>query len=222
VSLLVRTWNVFHGNAAPPERRGFLREMVRLVTADDPDVVCLQEVPVWALKNLEAWSGMQAVGAVARRPRLRSAELGGWITEIHHGLLRSALTGEAGAILVAPRFAVDALRASVVSHGGLRRIVHGLRLDGRVFVANFHISGNPDQLRRVVELVDAEPRAIVAGDANIPSASLPGFSAPLARSIDQIFVRGLPSSAPVAWPDDRRRVQGRLMSDHAPVEIRVG
>jgi hypothetical protein len=35
-------------------------------------------------------------------------------------------------------------------------------------------------------------------------------------------VRGLSSSSPVAWPEDRRRVDGRLLSDHAPVELRVG
>ena len=29
--LLVRTWNVFHGNALPPRRRGYLREMIELV-----------------------------------------------------------------------------------------------------------------------------------------------------------------------------------------------
>ncbi len=61
--LLVRTWNVFHGNADPPERRAFLAQMVQVVSADAPDVVCLQEVPVWALGRLGGWSGMIAFGA---------------------------------------------------------------------------------------------------------------------------------------------------------------
>jgi len=73
VPLVVRTWNLFHGNAVPPGRRAYLEEMVRLVTGDDPDVVCLQEVPVWALRRLEGWSDMAAFGAVAARPRLGSA-----------------------------------------------------------------------------------------------------------------------------------------------------
>jgi len=34
VPLLVRTWNVFHGNAHPPRRKGFLRKMVELASAD--------------------------------------------------------------------------------------------------------------------------------------------------------------------------------------------
>ena len=67
----------------PPERRGYLAEMVRLVTADKPDVVCLQELPVWAVSRLEGWSGMTAVSAVARRPRLGSAELARLNTQLN-------------------------------------------------------------------------------------------------------------------------------------------
>src|SRR4051812_23785146 len=113
--------------------------MVELVTADRPDVVCLQEVPVWALGHLERWSGMQSVGAVARRPRLVSAELGRVVTELHHGVLRSAFSGEADAILVGPHLAIDESRTRVMSEGGLRRIAHGVRLDGELYVVNFHI-----------------------------------------------------------------------------------
>ncbi len=86
--LVVRTWNVFHGNADPPERRAFLERMVQLISADAPDLVCLQEVPVWALARLGEWSGMSAFGAVAARPRLGSAELGRIVTELDHGLFR--------------------------------------------------------------------------------------------------------------------------------------
>src|SRR5205809_6658900 len=115
VPLLVRTWNLFHGNAVPPERGGFLEEMIRIVTADGPDVVCLQEVPVWALRRLEDWSGMAALGAVAARPRLWSAELGRLITKIDHGLLRSALTGQANAILLTRALRVRQGRRLAVS-----------------------------------------------------------------------------------------------------------
>src|ERR1700745_743414 len=102
--MIVRTWNLFHGNADPPVRREFLRQMVELVTADAPDVVCLQELPLWAFPRLEEWSGMQAVTAVPLRPLLCSATLGKWITELNNGLFRSAFSGEGDAILVAKRF----------------------------------------------------------------------------------------------------------------------
>ena len=49
--MLVRSWNLFHGNTLPPGRRSRLEEMVRLATADRPDVLCLQEVPLWALRG---------------------------------------------------------------------------------------------------------------------------------------------------------------------------
>jgi endonuclease/exonuclease/phosphatase family metal-dependent hydrolase len=233
--MLIRTWNVFHGNAVPPRRRGFLREMVELVAADRPDLVFLQEVPVWALKHLERWSGMQAVGAVAAQPRLWSAELGRWITELHHGLFRSAVTGQANAILVGPRLTVSHERTLMVSTYGERRVVQGLRLDGSIFVANVHVTGGvyaDEQLRLAADFVEGQENeeAILGGDFNLR----PGegktyellrsrrFSEPLPGSIDQILVRALPATPRVAWPEERRRIGGVLLSDHAPVELTVG
>ena len=222
MALLVRTWNLFHGNALPPERRAYLREMIELVTADDPDVVCLQEVPAWALGRLEEWSGMQALGAVAAPPRLGSAELGRRITELHHGILRSAVTGEGLAILVARRHAIAAHRTQPV---GANRVLLGVELAGGIHVGDFHVTGGDvaqEQFARVVALAEGDA-VVLAGDVNLrPPYGLTGFSEPLAGSIDQILVRGLPSGPPTAWPAERRRVDGRLLSDHAPVEAMVG
>jgi endonuclease/exonuclease/phosphatase family metal-dependent hydrolase len=235
VPLVVRTWNLFHGNTLPPRRHAYLREMVELVAADEPAFVCLQEIPLWALPLLSAWSGMQAVSAIARGPRLGSVELGRWLTTLNHGFLRSAVTGQANAILAAPQFEVDAERTLVVSRSGERRICHGLRLDGRIAVVNFHVTGGAaadEQFRAVADFVEAQDAeaAILAGDANL----LPGngstyellrergFSQPLPGSIDQILLRGLSSTPPNAWPEERRRLEGRVLSDHAPVELTVG
>jgi endonuclease/exonuclease/phosphatase family metal-dependent hydrolase len=213
--MLVRTWNLFHGNAAPPQRRAFLRRMIELVTGDGPDVVCLQELPVWALRHLEGWSGMHATTAIARRPLLRVGARA--VTSLHHGLLRSAVTGEADAILT--RAPARDLGAQVVGDSGLRRIAHSVDVDG-LTVVNFHIDGDRAQLDRVVAL--ARERSIVAGDANLVSAAADGFSPPLAGSIDQILVRGLTlRDGPSAWPVERRTVGGRVLSDHAPVEAVV-
>ena len=228
--LVVRTWNLFHGNAVPPERRAFLREMIELVTADRPSVVCLQEVPAWAIADLGRWSGMTVSAAVAARPRLGSARLGRRITDLDHGLFRSAFTGQANAILTDGE--LDAEHAVVVSTSGERRVCQTVRM-GDVSVCNFHVTGGGPaeaQLRRVVELAAGQgDRVILAGDANVlPGGSgfyelieEQGFSAPLAGSIDQIVVRGLAASPPVAWPDDRRRLGRRLLSDHAPVELTI-
>ena len=214
--LVVRSWNVFHGNADPPERRGFLRQMVELVTRDRPDVVCLQELPVWALAVVAGWSRMHAAGAVARRPLLPFGARA--LTALHHGWLRSGLTGEADAILT--RRPARSLGSKVVGRSGLRRIAHAVELDG-VTVVNLHLDPEPAQLERAVAL--AGERAILAGDTNVPSLGADGFSPPLEGSIDQILVRGLAlREGPVAWPPERRTVAGRLLSDHAPVEAVVG
>jgi endonuclease/exonuclease/phosphatase family metal-dependent hydrolase len=218
--MLVRTWNLFHGNTYPPQRRAFLREMIELATQDAPDIVCLQELPLWSLPHLERWSGMHAATVVARRSRVESARLGGWLTAVNHGLLRSALTGEADAILA--RSAFRERGSAVVSTVGLRRVVHAIRLDDGTVVANGHTHGE-DQFHRVVDFIGDEERIVLAGDFNlVPPYDLAGFSEPLPGSIDQILVRGLPSGTSFAWPEDRRRFGDRLLSDHAPVELTVG
>jgi endonuclease/exonuclease/phosphatase family metal-dependent hydrolase len=189
--------------------------MIELVTYDRPDIVCLQELPVWALRHLERWSGMHASGAVARRPLLPVGARA--VTALHHGLLRSGVTGEADAILTRDR-ARD-VGVQVVGEKRLRRIAQAVEVRG-VTVVNFHIDGERAQLDRVLAL--ARERSIVAGDANLVAPAADGFSPPLAGSIDQIYVRGLTfRDGPSAWPPERRTVAGRVLSDHAPVEAVV-
>jgi endonuclease/exonuclease/phosphatase family metal-dependent hydrolase len=105
--VLVRTWNLFHGNTLPPGRKRYVEEMVRLVTDDEPDAVCLQEVPPWALGRLGEWSGMHVYGEVAARPSIGpfpvTREVGRWVTDHNAGLFRSGFEGQANAILVRER-----------------------------------------------------------------------------------------------------------------------
>jgi endonuclease/exonuclease/phosphatase family metal-dependent hydrolase len=217
--MVVRAWNLFHGNTYPPQRRAFLREMIELVTEDEPEIVCLQELPLWSLRHLERWSAMRAATVVARRPLVESARLGGWLTAINNGLLRSAFTGEADAILARGEF-VDR-GSAVVSAVGLRRVVHAIRLDDGAVVANCHTHGE-DQLQRVSDFIGDEERVVLAGDFNlVPPYDLPGFSDPIPDSIDQVVVRGLVAETPFMWPEERRRFGDRLLSDHAPVELTV-
>lgn len=265
MALLVRTWNVFHGNANPPERRAFLEEMVRLASADRPDLLCLQEVPVWALRRLEGWSGTRSFGAIAARPLLVSAELGAAVTGLHHGVLRSAFAGQANAILVGSTLHPVADDSIVLNPLGFRRrqarmlgldawervawakerrVCHAVRAtagDGFLVVANLHASSHPDrrvpdaELLRAAVFADAfaEPDdvLVLAGDFNVvpgQSATLEqlaspdwGFSPPI-PGLDQVLVRGAKTSTPEPWPEGRRRLDGRLLSDHSPVEARIG
>ena len=230
--MLVRTWNLFHGNTVPTQRRAFLEEMVRLVTADAPAAVCLQEVPLWALRRLEPWSGMRAHGVAAALPRLGSRELGRVVTRLHHGRLRSAFTGQANAILVDRSLRVEDERMLVVSTEGERRVCQSVRIDERFTLCNFHVTGGisaDEQFVRVIEFATAQDeRVVLAGDANLfppgghgyECLSALGFSEP-APGIDQIVARGLAATSAFVWPEERRRVEGRLLSDHAPVELTV-
>jgi endonuclease/exonuclease/phosphatase family metal-dependent hydrolase len=258
LSLLVRTWNVFHGNVSPPERAGHLEEMVQLATEDEPDVLCLQEVPVWALRHLAAWSGMQSFRAVAARPRLGSAELGRLITELNYGLFRSAFTGQANAILVCAGLRVfetdsivlnpPAFRRRIARELSLdrgrslrwakeRRVCHAVRTE-KLTVANLHGSAIHDwrvadaELLRAATFADAfadpDDVLVLAGDFNVireRSSTLTelagwGFTRPISW-IDQVLVRGAKSGHAHRWPDERRRVHGKLLSDHAPVEVTI-
>jgi endonuclease/exonuclease/phosphatase family metal-dependent hydrolase len=178
--VLIRTWNLFHGNTKRPQRHAFLKEMVGLAVADDPDVVALQELPAWALTRVGEWSGYTAVPALAERPTLgplpSTAELGRVLTSLNNGVLRSAFSGQGNALLVRPGLPVVEEHVLVLNPRRFRRAqaewldlglparlgwakerrvcqVVRLRDDGRTMVvANLHATSFPPDER----LADAE------------------------------------------------------------------
>jgi endonuclease/exonuclease/phosphatase family metal-dependent hydrolase len=259
--VLVRTWNLFHGNTVPPERHAHLDAMLELALADDPDVFCAQEVPAWALRRFTC-------GDLARRPSFGplplTATAARRLTDLHHGILRSAFSGQGNGIVLAPRLellAHDRLvlnprrfrdaQARTLGLGALARlawareprIVQTARFrvaDGRtVLVANLHCTSFAADPRLAdAELLRAAWHArsvaspddvvVLAGDMNVtPERSVTlgeltspewGFSAP-GPGIDQILVANAAAGAVCRWPDERRRFDGRLLSDHAPVDL---
>lgn len=260
--MLVRSWNLFHGNTVPPQRRAFLHEMIRLATADDPDVLCVQEVPAWALREF-------TLGDLAARPLLGpipiTAGIGRALTDAHHGVLRSAFAGQGNALQISTRLRVlehrvlklnprpfrtaqaGALGLGVVARLAWARecrIVQVARLarsDGRtLLIANMHCTSySPDERLPDAELLRAawfvsslaEPQdlQVLAGDFNVRAESRAvreltgpewGFSA-AGPGIDHILVRGAAAGPMRRWPDERRAHDGRLLSDHAPVELEI-
>jgi endonuclease/exonuclease/phosphatase family metal-dependent hydrolase len=198
--VLIRTWNLYHGNSSPPRRQAFLDEMIALATADDPDVVCLQEVPAWALPRFTA-------GQLAARP-IFGAAVGRALTELNHGRLRSAFAGQGNAIQVSPRLKVldrtssplnprrfQAARARELKLGlrtrvawaKERRVAHAVRLqagDGQtLLVCNVHCTSAPDRRLPDAELLRAAWFAssaaetgdivVLAGDFNVTSDESP-------------------------------------------------
>src|SRR5260221_678496 len=118
---------------------------------------------------------------------------------------------------------------------GERRVCQAVRLADPAVVANFHATSRyaAEQVLRAAAIADGlalpgEP-VLLCGDANLRPAGdgtyaelrSRGFSNP-APGVDQILVRGLPSSAPTVWPEERRSVDGCALSDHTPVELIAG
>ncbi len=172
--MLVRSWNLFHGNTVPPGRHAYLDEMVRIATADDPDVLCLQEVPAWALGRFTV---SDRAAAPSLGPLPIPASVGRALTAPNHGLFRSLFAGQGNAIQVGPRLRVlrhdvetlnsRAFRRATCAALGLdvvmrlawakeRRVVQAARLahdDGRTFlVANTHCTSSRDSRIPAAEL----------------------------------------------------------------------
>jgi endonuclease/exonuclease/phosphatase family metal-dependent hydrolase len=223
--VLIRSWNVYHGRSHPTGRRGYLRAAIELASVDRPDVLCLQELPLWSLRHLESWSGMQAFTARTKRAPF-GARAGRLVTSAHYGVLRSALTGQANTILVARTHTAVGLGSLVISDRRHHpRVCQAARVGERLVVANIHASGDVAQrqvdraLAWLADEVHHDDPVVLAGDFNA-SLALPGFSAPHG-GIDDILVRDLEATPLEVWAVERRRQNGVVLSDHAPVELTV-
>jgi endonuclease/exonuclease/phosphatase family metal-dependent hydrolase len=212
--------------------------MVRLVTADAPDVVGLQEVPLWAVRRLDDWSGMNASWAMTMPARL--GPLARRVTDSDPARFRSAFTGQANALLVNPHFEVGKHRRVVLNPhlsrrdwlfgDGQRRVCHSLEVEVEgepVVLANLHASTGvgpkvvAEEIERALALVAGTERCLLLGDFNSDRHAVSGFSPPIA-GIDQILARGLRlERGPEVWPEERRSSTGRVLSDHAPLEAVV-
>jgi endonuclease/exonuclease/phosphatase family metal-dependent hydrolase len=270
--VLVRTWNLFHGNTVPPGRKAHLRAMVELVTADRPDAVCLQEVPAWALERLGEWSGMQAVPVRAERPTLGPfpipASLGRALTAPHHGKLRSAFAGQGNAILIPAEAKIRKTKVITLNTNVFceeqgaklqlspkmmkwweheRRVCQVVQYElpnrRRLLVGNLHATSCPRnyhlpdaETRRAANFVDrtseVEESLILAGDFNITREQSETVQALLAApvesrwtaaggQIDYVLLHRAAAASARVWTDAEREYGGRLLSDHAPVEVQV-
>ena len=208
--MLIRTWNVFHGNAKPPQRRAFLREAVELAVGDDPDVVCLQELPAWSLSRLGSWTPYAAATALAEPPSLgpipTTARISRWVTSLNVGVLRSAFAGQGNAILVSPRWQLleehvcvlnprrfRSAQAEWLSLGplarlawaGERRVCQVIRLsDGSrsLVVANLHATSYPPDER----MADAE---LLRAFVYVDGLAQPGEAVAVAGDFNVTFER---------------------------------
>ncbi len=260
--MLIRTWNLFHGNTVPPGRTAHLDEMLAR-GADGADVLCAQEVPAWALDRFTC-ARLAARPGIGPLPIPREA--GRLLTSIDNGLLRSAFAGQGNAILLAPRHELlsaedlvlnprrfrdaNALRLRLgplprLAWAHERRVVQAARLRTPVgqtlLVANAHCTSYAADTRLAeAELLRAawfarstaapEDVVVLAGDFNLTfdgstamrelCSEAWGFS-PAGPGIDHVLVHGATASELRVLPDEWRRHDGGLLSDHAPVEVEL-
>jgi endonuclease/exonuclease/phosphatase family metal-dependent hydrolase len=180
---------------------------------------------LWALSRLADWSGMHAFPALTRRAPFGTVA-GRLLTAPHQGIVRSAFSGQANAILVAANHEARDLGAVRISDRGHHpRACQAVRLGNGLVVANLHASGAVSEaevgraLAWLEQLVKPDEPLVIAGDFNA-RAELPGFSAP-GPGIDHVLVRSTAASPLQTWPEERRRQNGVLFSDHAPVELTI-
>jgi endonuclease/exonuclease/phosphatase family metal-dependent hydrolase len=238
--------------------------MIELITADRPAIVCLQEVPAWALELVGRWAGMTAIGDRTRR----GWPMGRRLTALNAGLFRSSLGGQGNVILVPQDVTVRVHKSITLNTNPFceeegrklaldpkltrwweqeRRICQVVKIERpdrrRLLVANVHAtaySRDPrladTELRRATNFVDrqaeVEEVVIFAGDFNLTREQSRTIAALLdappemrwsagGPDIDHVLVRGAKATAVRVWSDDDRRRDGKLLSDHAPVELEL-
>ncbi len=119
--------------------------------------------------------------------------------------------------------------------GKERRQALAVRLQGGALIATLHATNAGDLRVTEAEIERAadwagrlagEDLCVLAGDLNADTARsqvfgrLAGFSA-AGPGVDHVLVRGAEVRDYERWPRDRRRLDGAVLSDHAPVEARV-
>ena len=107
-----------------------------------------------------------------------------------------------------------------------------------VVIVNLHLSHSgagsraEAELRTTValadELADSGDAIVLAGDFNLTASSegmqklvADGYSPPPGAGIDHVLVKGATATALTVWPVERRTVNGRVLSDHPPVELQI-
>jgi endonuclease/exonuclease/phosphatase family metal-dependent hydrolase len=237
-SLLIRTWNIAHGRDIPPGsgyrhmRRKLLREMAHVMIEDDPDLVLLQEVPVWAADVLREHTGMGVTLAPTYGAHIPFVHvplplaLGAAVGRALPDLVRTQIEGQAQAILYGPALLlVSARRVQLNERTRLRgepRISQLARLRHRragreLVVANVHADpGGREQLEKAGFVLERFARGapmVLGGDLNagLESAGVRGLRArgfiedSGEVGIDHLLVRGFDIEwAATRWSPERR------------------
>jgi endonuclease/exonuclease/phosphatase family metal-dependent hydrolase len=170
--------------------------------SDDPDVVCLQELPAWSLSQLTSWTPYAVAAALAEPPSLgpipTTAEIGRRVTSLNAGLLRSAFSGQGNAILVSPRLQLVDEHVCVLNTRRFRQDqAEWLSLGPLARLA----WGSESRVCQAVRLTDGSRSLLVA---NLHATSYP----PDERMADAELLRAFVYVDGLAWPGEPVAVAG--------------
>ena len=221
VPLRVLTWNLKHGRAVPPAGHELFDEFCRALAGWTWDVALLQEVPPWWPAQLDSRLGAQSRLVLTSRNlglALRREVATRWPDAIKSN------GGGCNAVLVRGGLSIVDCRALRLCLLPERRWLLGARLGSGLWVGTVHLTGG----RRRAATREAQiaagamvawaggGAAVLGGDFNIRSLSVPGFEFAGRYRVDHVFARGLHA---VGAPEVPQR--GRL-SDHDPVLVSLG
>jgi endonuclease/exonuclease/phosphatase family metal-dependent hydrolase len=208
----VLTWNLFHGRAVPRAGRSLRDAFTTALAGWAWDVALLQEVPPWWPPELGRAAGAHARTALTSRNALLPVRRA--LAERFPDLMRAS-GGGANAILVRGHAIVEH-RVVVLTRRPERRVAHGVRLPGGLWVVNLHATAHAPERARADVLRAAEAwgdadQLVLGGDLNLRDPVLPGLAHIAGRDVDHLFARGLRQAGPPTVLD-----RGHL-SDHPPL-----
>jgi len=211
----ILTWNLFHGRAVPDRPRPLGGAFAACLRDWEWDAALLQEVPPWWPPHLAAACGAQSF--TARTSRNQVLPLARVFAARRPDIVKS-WGGGSNAILIRGH-GVTAQAQLRLRMRPERRVVHAVRRDDGLWLANLHASAY-DRAEAQADIARAaaavrgwagEEPAIFGGDMNTRRPQVPGFAHAGGHVIDHVFARGYVVGGPV------QTLAAGGLSDHAPV-----
>ena len=217
MELRVLSWNLYHGRSKPPSGRDLEREFTATLAGWEWDVALLQEVPPWWPRPLAQAAGAAWVSVPTSRnwfPPLQRPLANRWPDRVRSN------GGGANAILVRGARVLEHRRRRV-RWWPERRVVHAVRLDTGVWLANMHLTVPRDDpvqadLGRAVAAVARWAPAgplVFGGDVNQRRPDVPSLEHVAGNHVDHLFVRGL------ARRGKAQLLERGVLSDHLPLAV---
>ncbi|HEY5319149.1 MAG TPA: endonuclease/exonuclease/phosphatase family protein [Solirubrobacteraceae bacterium] len=219
MTLVVVTWNLYHGRGLPPAGRDLLPDFAAVLARWDWNLALLQEVPPWWPPELARVAGAEHRLVLTSRNQLlpvRRALATRW-----PDLMRSG-GGGANAILARGPRITEHLRLCLCRLPE-QRWLHAVRLENGIWAGNLHATAHrpsraaDEDARAAAAILDwsAGSPALLGGDFNLRHLELAGLRHAGGHDVDHIFASGL---APLGGA---RTLEHGSLSDHAPVAVEL-